>query len=94
MSFHSRKKPNFVGCAFGYASGVNLGGVHQHDWDVVLNGVYTATLAASQAFAVRIQNHWFPANRANQHIEQILGNHRDLIVMLHDAAGEGRSQFL
>jgi len=109
MSFHNRKKPNFVGCGAGswgsfpvdsgVRSGVSwrlsvsdLSGVHQHDWDIVLNGVYAAAFAAPQAFAVRVQDHRFPANGADEHFEQILGNHRDIIVMPRDSAREDRSQ--
>jgi hypothetical protein len=55
MSFQDGKKPNFVGCAASSKVRVNLSGVHQHDRDIVLNGVHTAAFAALQAlpFAFR-----------------------------------------
>jgi hypothetical protein len=71
---------------------LNLGGVDQHNRDIVLNRVHAAAFAAFQAFAVRIQNHRLPANGANQHVEQILRNHRDNIVMLHATMCTPRSE--
>ncbi len=97
MSFRCGKKPNLLDrrldprsarwapgqpSADRQSSIFNLGSVDQHNWDVVLNWVHTPAFAAFQAFAVRIQNHRLPANGANQHVEQILRNHRDNIVML------------
>ena len=61
-------------------SRVNRSGIYQHDGDVILNGVNTATHAAFQALSIRIERHGFLANRANQHIQQILGNHDSVIV--------------
>src|SRR5208282_6595515 len=62
--------------------------VHQHDWDVVLNRIHTAALATLQAFPVRAENHRLLANRADQRVKQILGNHSQISVMLHAAARE------
>jgi len=62
------------------SSRVNCGGIHQHDWDVVLNGVHAAAFAAFQASTVRIQDHRNLANRADEYVEQILGNHSPYIV--------------
>jgi hypothetical protein len=59
---------------------VSCGRVNQHDWNVVLNGVNAAALAAFQALPVGVQNHRLFANRTDQHIEQILRNHRGFIV--------------
>ena len=81
MSFRDGRKPNFVGCSVGIGSGrVNRSGVHQHDRDVVLNGVHTAAFAAFQTLPVRIQDHRLLANRADQHVKQILRNHSGFIV--------------
>ena len=55
-------------------------GVHQHDRDVVLNGVHTAAFAAFQTIPVRVQDHWLLTDRADQHVKQILGNHGRSIV--------------
>lgn len=67
------------------ASGVDLSGVHQHDRDVVLNGVHTAAFGAFQAIPIGIQNHRLFANRADQHVKQILRNHNGSIVALSGA---------
>lgn len=76
---------------------VNGSGVYQHDRDIVLNGVNTAADAAFQALPVRVQNDRLFTDRADQYVQQILGDHRDIIVMLrvvilhvvilHDGAG-------
>src|ERR1035437_5404145 len=62
------------------SSSVDCSGVHQHDRDVVLNGVHTAAFAAFQTIPVRGQGHWLLTDRADQHVEQILGNHGRSIV--------------
>ena len=49
--------------------------VNQHDWNVVPNGIHPATLAALQALSFVLQGERFLADRANQHIQQILRNH-------------------
>ena len=49
--------------------------VNQHDWNVVPNGIDPATLAALQALSFVLQGERFLADRANQHIQQILRNH-------------------
>lgn len=54
---------------------VHLCGIHEHDGDVVLDGVDTAALAAFQALAVGIQDDGLFADGADQQVEQILGNH-------------------
>jgi len=81
LSVVSGRETDFVegwvgGLAAPISGRVDLGGFHQHDRDIVLNGVYTATFAAFQACAVRTQDHRLLANRADQHVEQILRNHR------------------
>lgn len=55
-------------------------GVNEHDGDVILDGVDAAAFAAFQAGAVVVKNYRFLANRANQHLEKILRNHRVFIV--------------
>ena len=65
---------------------VDGGGVHQHDRDIVLNGVNAAADTAFQTLPVRVQDDRLFTDRADQHIQQILGDHRNIIVML----GEGR----
>ncbi len=59
---------------------VNRSRVHQHDRDVVLNRVHTAAFAAFQTSAIRIQDDSLLANRADQHVKQILVNHSGYIV--------------
>jgi len=55
--------------------GSDGGGVDEHDRNVVLDRVDATAFAAFQAGSVGVQSHRFLANRANQHIEKILGNH-------------------
>src|SRR5437879_1890636 len=85
LSVASGRETDFVegwvgGLAAPISGRVDLGGFHQHDRDIVLNGVYTAAFAAFQACAVRTQDHRLLANRADQHVKQILRNHRGYIV--------------
>jgi hypothetical protein len=89
MSFHGGRKPNFVGKAVGIPvespaasvqAGsilglVDRGGVHEHDRDIILNGVNTAADAAFQALSVSIQNDRLFTDRADQHVQQILRDH-------------------
>ena len=76
MSFRRGREPNFVwSLSVPGSGGVNLSRVHEHDRDVVLNGVNPAAFAAFQAFPVRVQDYLFLANRADQHVKQILRNH-------------------
>jgi hypothetical protein len=58
-------------------------GIQQHDRDVVLNRVNTATDAAFQAAAIGVENDRLFAIRTNQDVEQILRNHRDSIVIVY-----------
>src|ERR1700687_4303299 len=62
------------------SGGVDGSGVHQHDRNVVLNGVHTAAFAAFQTIPVRGRKHWLFANRADQHVKQILRNHNRSIL--------------
>jgi len=55
-------------------------GVDQQDGDVVLNGIHAAAYAALQTFPVFFQDHRLLANRADEDVEQILGNHSGSIV--------------
>jgi methylenetetrahydrofolate dehydrogenase (NADP+)/methenyltetrahydrofolate cyclohydrolase len=110
MSFRDGRKPNFVGCSVGWPVGssfgrpaapaldrVNRSGVHKHDRDIVLNGVNAAADTAFQTLPVRVQDDRLFTDRADQYVQQILRDHRDIIVMLgevmlhvvilHDAAG-------
>jgi hypothetical protein len=71
------------------SGGVDSGDIDQHDGDVVLDGVDPAADATFEALPVRVQNHRLLANRTDQYVEQILGNHTETIVvplgeMLHD----------
>jgi len=87
MSFWSGRKPNFVGTR-GWTrlpGCLNLGsvegrGVHQHDRDVVLNGVNAPAFTAFQTRPVRVENDRLLADRANQHGQQIRGDHNGSIV--------------
>src|SRR4029077_3671936 len=74
----NRTLPGGSGCLAVPVSGrVNLGGVHQHDRDVVLNGVHTSAFSAFQTGPVCAQDHRLLAKRADQDVKQILRNHRD-----------------
>ena len=59
----------------GRSGRVDNGFVNQHDRDVVPNGIHAATLATLQALSFVFESERFLADRANQHIEQILRNH-------------------
>src|SRR5260370_29567758 len=64
------------GLAVPVSGRVNLGGVDQHDRDVVLNGVHTAAFSAFQTNPRCAQNPRLLATRANQHVKPILRNPR------------------
>ncbi len=64
----------------GRLGGVDNGFVNQHDGNVVSNGIHAATLAALQASPLVFECEGFLANRADQHIQQILRNH-DLAML-------------
>ena len=49
--------------------------VNQHDWNVVPNGIDAATLTALQTLTFVLQSEALFANRADQHVQQILRNH-------------------
>jgi hypothetical protein len=70
-------KPNFVAPASGRIRG---GSVDQQDRDVVLNGIDSVAYAALQTFPVFFQDHRFLANRADENVKKILGNHSGSIV--------------
>lgn len=54
--------------------------IDQQDGDIVLNGINAAAHAALQTFPVFFQDHRLLANRADEDVEQILGNHSVSIV--------------
>jgi methylenetetrahydrofolate dehydrogenase (NADP+) / methenyltetrahydrofolate cyclohydrolase len=70
-------KPNFVAPASGR---IRRGSVDQQDRDVVLNGIDAVAYAAFQTFPVFFQDHRFLANRADEDVKKILGNHSGSIV--------------
>jgi len=89
MSLRDRGQPNFVGTSGksgGYPApalgGVNFRGVDEHDGDIVLNGVNPATDRAFQTLAIGVQEHRLLAHGADQDVEQILRDHRGMIVIL------------
>ena len=51
------------------------GFIHQQDWDSVTNRIYAATHGTLQALSLSLESKRFFAHRADQDIEQILGNH-------------------
>ena len=59
----------------GRSGRVDNGFVNQHDWNVVPNRIHPATLATLQALSLILESEGFLADRANQHIQQILRNH-------------------
>lgn len=76
--------------AGGFGSGrVNCRDVYQHDRDIVLNGVNAAADTAFQALPIRVQDDRLFTDRADQHVQQILGDHRDIIVMLREVILHG-----
>ena len=60
---------------------VDLGFVYQQNRYVVTDGVNPVALGAFQAFAVSHHGQRLLTNRANQNIQQVLGNH--LRIVLH-----------
>src|ERR1700678_1056702 len=100
MSFRDGRELNFVSWnrAAGRpvrrdSGGVDRRDVDQHDRNIVLNRVNAAADGTFQAESVRIRDHRLFTDGADQYVKQILRNHRDNIVMLHDAAGKGKGQF-
>jgi hypothetical protein len=62
-------------CGFRQDSGrIDRSFVHQHDGDVVPHRIDATALAALQALASVLQYQRLFADRADQNIEQILGN--------------------
>lgn len=59
---------------------VDLGGIHEHDGDIVLNRVDAAALAAFEAIRGSTEHDRLFTDRANQYVEQILRDHGDSIV--------------
>ena len=49
--------------------------INQKDRDLIPNGIDASALGALQAFTVVFQSEWFLADRADQDVEQILGDH-------------------
>ena len=70
-------KPNFVAPASGR---IRRGSVDQQDRDAVLNGIDAVAYAALQTFPVFFQDHRLLADRADEDVKQILGNHSGSIV--------------
>jgi len=62
------------------SGGVNFGGIHQHDWDVILNRVDAAALATFKTVSGGIERNRFLAYWTNQYVEQILSDHGWYIV--------------
>lgn len=50
------------------------GGIDEHDRDVILDGVNAVACATFQAVPL-VERHRLFANRANQQIKKVLGNH-------------------
>jgi methylenetetrahydrofolate dehydrogenase (NADP+)/methenyltetrahydrofolate cyclohydrolase len=59
---------------------VDFGGVDEHDGNVVLNGVDAAAFTAFEARVVVDQSHRLLADRADEHLEEVLRNHDGFIV--------------
>jgi hypothetical protein len=70
-------KPNFVVPA---SSRIRRGSVDQQDRDSVLNGIDAVAYAALQTFPIVFQDHRLLANRADENVKKILGNHSGSIV--------------
>jgi hypothetical protein len=55
--------------------------IHQHDRDVVLDGIHSVALRALQALGILPVFERLLARRTNQNFQQILGNHDKGIVL-------------
>ena len=59
---------------------VDLGFAYQQNGDVIADGVNPAALGAFQAFAVSRNSQRLLTRRANQNIQQVLGNHVRIVL--------------
>jgi hypothetical protein len=59
---------------------IDLGFIHQQNWNVIADGVNPAALGAFQAFAISLHSQRLLADRANQNIQQILRNHERIVL--------------
>jgi hypothetical protein len=53
--------------------------IHQQDGNVIADGIDPAALSALQALALVFEYERFFAHGAYQHVEQILGNHGEIL---------------
>jgi hypothetical protein len=58
---------------------IDDGFVDQHDWDAVPYRVNAVALAALQTLSVVFQRQRLLADRADQDVEQVLGNHERIL---------------
>ena len=64
--------------------------VHQQDGDTVTNRICPPTLSTLQTLSLVLENQRFFAHRADQDVEQILGNHGgDFTPFVHASKLEG-----
>jgi hypothetical protein len=57
-------------------SGVDFSFIYKQDRNVVADGIHAPALAALQAFMIRANCHRLLTDRADEYVEQVLGNHR------------------
>ncbi len=65
-------------------SRIDGSGIDQQDRDVVLTGINAAAHAALETFPILFQDERLLANRADEDVEKILGNHDAFIVTPKD----------
>jgi hypothetical protein len=58
-----------------FSGRVDSGFIDQKNWNIIAHRIHPAAFSALQALAVFFQRKRFLAQRANQNIEKVLGNH-------------------
>ena len=61
-------------------SGIDGGFVHEHDRDVVFNGIDAAALGALKGLSFVLELEWLFAKRADEKIEEFLRNHAKILA--------------
>jgi hypothetical protein len=56
--------------------------IHQHDRNVVADRVDAPALSTFETLAIGLEHDWLLANRADQNVEQLLGNHAETFYVI------------
>jgi len=72
-------------------SGIDGGLVHEHDRDVVFNGIDTAALGALKGLSFVLKFKWLLAERADEKIEEFLRDHAKILAGAKRESQIGRS---